>query len=284
MRSVSILILPLQASKIMRKSFILIMFTMLLASSSFSQKSGDLGVLGGVTYYLGDLNPALPFRMPKPAFGILYRQNFNSRVSLRAHGIRGKVAGDDAVSNENPERNLNFESVITEAGLQLEINFFDYFIGSRMHPITPYIFGGASVFFFEPFGNVMGAKVELQPIATEGQGTPYNLYSFSMPFGLGVKYSVNKLIGVGAEWGMRRTTTDYLDDVSATYYMDLAGKDPAAATLSELASDPLLTHNAGMQRGNSRNTDWYSFAGVSVTVKIRMLGKERCLDHQRQGY
>ncbi len=257
---------------------------MLLASSSFSQKSGDLGVLGGVTYYLGDLNPALPFRLSKPAFGILYRQNFNSRVSLRVHGLRGEVAGDDAVSKENPERNLNFESVITEAGLQLEINFFDYFIGSRMHPITPYIFGGASVFFFKPFGNVMGTKAELQPMATEGQETPYNLYAFSMPFGLGVKYSVSKLIGVGAEWGMRRTTTDYLDDVSATYYLDLAGKDPATATLSELASDPMLTHNAGMQRGNSRNTDWYSFAGVSVTVKIRMLGKERCLDHQRQGY
>lgn len=257
---------------------------MLFASSSFAQKSGDLGVLGGVTYYLGDLNPSLPFRMSKPAFGILYRQNFNTRISLRAHGIRGKVAGDDAVSNENPERNLNFESVITEAGLQLEINFFEYFIGSKMHSITPYIFGGASVFFFKPHGNVAGSNIELQPMATEGQGTPYNLYSFAMPFGLGVKYSVNKLIGVGAEWGMRKTNTDYIDDVSGTYYLDLAGKDPSTATLNELASDPLLSHNAGMQRGNSRNTDWYSFAGVSVTVKIRMLSKERCLDHQRQGY
>jgi hypothetical protein len=275
----------------MRKSFVLILFSVLFASISFAQKSGDLGVMGGVTYYLGDLNPAMPFRMSKPAFGILYRQNFNTRISLRAHGIRGKVAGDDAVSKENPERNLNFESVITEAGLQLEINFFEYFIGSKMHSITPYIFGGASVFFFDPYGNVMGEKVELQPLSTEGQGSaaypdrsPYNLYAFSMPFGLGVKYSVNKLIGVGAEWGMRKTTTDYLDDVSQTYYLNLAGVDPAAVSVTELASDPLLTHNAGMQRGNSRNTDWYSFAGVSVTVKIRMLSKERCLDHQRQGY
>jgi hypothetical protein len=83
---------------------------------------------------------------------------------------------------------------------------------------------------------------------------------------------------------MRKTTTDYLDDVSQTYYLDLAGVDPATVTQKELASDPLLNHNAGMQRGNSRNTDWYSFAGVSLTVKIRMLSKERCLDHQRQGY
>jgi hypothetical protein len=288
---VSIIILPLQASKIMRKSFIIIMFLVLFASLSRAQKSGDVGLLGGVTYYMGELNPSMPFRMPKPAFGIMYRQNFNSRISLRVHAIRGTVAGDDAVSKANPERNLNFESNITEAGLQFEINFFEYYIGSRMHSITPYIFGGASVFSFKPFGNVSGATVELQPLATEGQGTasypdrkPYNLYAFSMPFGIGVKYSVSKLIGLGAEWGMRKTSTDYLDDVSQTYYLDLSGTNPANASIPELASDPLLTHSAGMQRGNSRNNDWYSFAGVSVTVKIRMLGKEHCLDHQREGY
>lgn len=284
MSSVSIIILPLHALKIMRKIFVLCMFTVLLAPYTFAQQSGDLGLMGGVTYYIGDLNPAMPFRLAKPAYGILYRQNINTRISVRAHGLRGEVAGDDAISKANSQRNLNFNSVLTEAGLQLEINFLEYYIGSKMHAITPYIFGGASVFFFEPMANVNGVKVDLQPMVTEGQGTPYKLYSFSMPFGLGVKYSLNKLIGVGAEWGMRKTLTDYLDDVSKTYYLDLAGTDPATATLAELASDPLLTHNAGMQRGNSRNTDWYSFAGVSVTVKIRMLSKERCLDHQREGY
>jgi hypothetical protein len=275
----------------MRKSFRLLLFTVLFVSSAYAQKSGDVGILGGVTYYMGDLNPSMPFIMSKPAFGILYRQNFNTRISLRLHGIRGQVAGDDAVSNANPERNLNFESSITEAGAQIEINFFEYFIGSRMHSITPYIFGGTSVFFFNPYGNVAGSRVELQPLATEGQGTtvyperkPYNLYAFSMPFGLGVKYSVSKLIGVGAEWGMRKTSTDYLDDVSQTYYLDLAGTNPANASTVELASDPLLSHTTGMQRGNSRNNDWYSFAGVSVTFKIRIFGKEHCLDHQREGY
>jgi hypothetical protein len=284
MRSVSIIILPLHASKIMRKITVFILFLVLFAPIAYAQKSGDLGLLGGVTYYVGDLNPAMPFRLSKPAFGIMYRQNFNTRLSLRVHGIRGSVAGSDAVSNANPERDLNFESKITEAGLQFEINFLEYFIGSKQHPVTPYIFGGAAVFFFKPFGDVKGSNVELQPLTTEGQSKVYNLYSFSVPFGLGVKYSVSKLFGIGAEWGMRRTFTDYLDDVSQTYYLDLAGTNPATATINELASDPLLTHNAGMQRGNSRDTDWYSFAGISVTVKIRMLSKERCLDHQREGY
>ena len=268
----------------MLKTSVFILFLMLAAPLLYAQKSGDLGIMGGVTYYIGDLNPAMPFRMSKPAYGILYRQNFNTRISLRAHGLLGTVAGNDAISKANPERNLNFESKITEAGLQLEINFFEYFIGSKLHPITPYLFGGAAYTMFKPYGNVQGANVELQPLKTEGQATAYNLHTISMPFGLGVKYSVSKLIGVGAEWGMRRTTTDYLDDVSKTFYLDLEGSNPATATIADLASDPTLAHNNGMQRGNSRDTDWYSFAGVSVTVKIRMLGKERCLDHQREGY
>jgi hypothetical protein len=257
---------------------------MVLAPFAYAQKSGDIGLLGGVTYYLGDLNPGMPFQLSKPAFGIMYRQNFNKRISLRVHGLRGSVAGDDAVSKTNQERNLNFESKITEAGVQLEINFFEYSIGSRMHVISPYLFGGPTVFYFKPFGNLPGGKTELAPLYTEGQAKKYNLYAFSGSFGLGVKYSISKLLGVGAEWGMRKTTTDYLDDVSKTYYLNLAGKDPATASIPELASDPLLSHNAGMQRGNSRNTDWYSFAGVSVTFKIRMLEKEKCLDHQREGY
>ena len=274
----------MHASKIMAKTSIFILFLMLLGPSIHAQKSGDLGIMGGVTYYIGDLNPALPFRMSKPAYGILYRQNFNSRISLRAHGLFGTVAGDDAISKANPERNLNFESKITETGLQLEINFFEYYIGSRMHPITPYLFGGAALTLFKPNGNVQGTNVELQPLKTEGQSVPYDLYTISFPFGLGVKYSVSKLIGVGAEWGMRKTSTDYLDDVSKTFYLDLIGRSPATATVAELDSDPTFTHNSGMQRGNSRDTDWYSFAGISLTVKIRMLAKENCLDHQREGY
>lgn len=165
----------------MKKIFISLLFLLMLAPIIMAQKSGDLGIMGGVTYYTGDLNPALPFRMSKPAIGIFYRQNINSRISVRAHGLLGNVAGDDAVSKANTQRNLNFESRIYEGGMQLEINFLEYFIGSRMHPISPYIFGGATVFFFKPIGVITnpsaradfsGAAVELQPLHTEGQSSP----------------------------------------------------------------------------------------------------------------
>ncbi len=277
--------------KFMRKSSVLSLFLLLLAPVLFAQPSGDIGVFGGVSYYLGDLNPARPFLLSKPAYGVLYRYNMNHRLSLQGHFLHGKVEGSDARSNADPTRNLNFSSTLNEAGVQFEVNFFEYFLGSRMHWWSPYIFGGTSVFFFKPLGTVDGGQVELQPMGTEGQGSsvfpdrkPYKLYAFSMPFGIGMKVSLGKLVGVGAEWGMRKTTTDYLDDVSTTYYLNLAGTNPAQIPAKALASDPDHTHSAGMQRGNSKTKDWYSFAGITLVVKIRMLGKEKCLDHQREGY
>jgi len=277
--------------KNMRRICIFLVFLLLLTHSLLAQRTGDLGVFGGVSYYMGDLNTQKLFLSPKPAYGILYRYNLNHRLAIQGHYLHGALEASDAKSKVNPSRNLNFTSPVDEAGVQFEVNFFEYFIGSKMHWWTPYIFGGGSVFFFKPSGIVNGAKVELKPLGTEGQGStvypdrdPYHLYSFSVPFGVGFKVSVNKLIGIGAEWGMRKTLTDYLDDVSKTYYLDLAGANPAQVSPAAYASDPTLSHNKGMQRGNSKDKDWYSFAGITVVVKIRMLNKERCLDHQREGY
>jgi hypothetical protein len=271
--------------KIMHRICFLLLFFIFLTIGAQAQRSSELGVSGGLSYYVGELNPGKPFTLVQPAYGIFYRLNLNSRIAWQLHGNRGKVKGDDAVSNFLPGRHLNFESPVTEIGIQFEVNFMDYFVGSVRHRITPYIFGGAGIFMFKPSGIINGTKSELRPLTTEGQGLPgrpkeYKLTSVSFPMGIGAKFSLNQYIGIGIEWGVRKTTTDYLDDVSTTYYRDLAGKIPGEASPAELASDPTLSHQAEMQRGNSKNNDWYSFALISVSVKVRMLQKKHCLDNQ----
>ena len=47
---------------------------------------------------------------------------------------------------------------------------------------------------------------------------PIALVSMAIPFGVGLKWNLGKYFSVGAEWGMRLTFTDYLDDVSGVYY------------------------------------------------------------------
>jgi len=273
----------------MHRICLLLLFFIFLTIGAYAQRSSELGVSGGLSYYVGELNPGRPFTLVQPAYGIFYRLNLNSRIAWQLHANRGKVKGDDAVTGFFPDRYLNFESPVTEIGVQFEVNFLDYFVGSVRHRITPYVFGGAGIFMFKPTGVINGEKYELRPLTTEGQGLAgrpkeYKLTSVSFPMGLGAKFSLSQYVGIGFEWGVRKTTTDYLDDISTTYYLDQAGKTPGEVSTAGLASDPTLSHQADMQRGNSKNKDWYSFALISISVKIRMLQKQHCLDNQSSPY
>ncbi len=119
----------------------------------------------------------------------------------------------------------------------------------------------------------------MQPLGTEGQGLngaashrKYKLVQISIPFGVGVKTNLAKNIGLSIEWGMRKTFTDYLDDVSQSYYDPkalTAAHGPTSALLSDksIGNDPNYT-NTGRQRGNPTTKDWYSFAGIALTIKL----------------
>jgi hypothetical protein len=246
---------------------------------AFSQR-GELGVFGGVAYYIGELNPGVQFDQLEPAYGLVYRYNFNTRLAARLTATQATVKGSDVKNGFMEERGLFFESKVNEAALVLELNFLDYFTGSDRSYVTSYIFGGVGVFGFKPEAD--GA--DLQSMGTEGQNEAYDgrgkykLLSMAIPFGMGVKYSPWKKLCIAAEWGMRKTMTDYLDDVSTTYYFDASSVDPENAKPHQLLSDPSLSHKEGMQRGNPQNNDWYSFAGISITYKFTLRNTTRCRD------
>lgn len=259
----------------------------LLAQSLSAQHWGEFGLVAGGSYYMGDLNPSKPFLMTRGAVGILYRYNFNQRVAVRGNFIYGGVQGDDQVSKANTDRALSFKSYIAEIGSQVEVNFFDYRLGSDLNNFSPYIFGGVSYFGFNPTRKIEGHILDLRSLRTEGQGSiiypgrkPYDKWAWAIPFGLGAKLSISKTVGLGIEWGMRKTFTDYLDDVSKTYYLDLAGKyaNINDASVAEKATDPTASHAKDMQRGNAHNNDWYSFALVSVVVKLKIKNDGNCLE------
>ena len=106
--------------------------------------------------------------------------------------------------------------------------------------------------------------------------TPYKTYSFGIPFGLGVKISLARRLGLAVFWEMHKTFTDYLDDVSTTYYM--VGSTINKDDPSRLLSDPTRSYDPGMERGNPRNNDWYSFSGITLTYKFNLVSRKRCRD------
>ena len=251
-----------------------------LYGSSLSAQSLEAGIYGGGCYYLGDLNPGKHFLNYDIAYGVLARYVINDRWAVKLSAYRGKVKGNSSQSKFMPERELSFSSPVTDISAVAEFNFFDFYIGSRKHWITPYIYAGFSFFFFNP----KDGGVSLQSIGTEGQmvgyegRTPYKKFSFGIPLGLGVKVSLARRLGITVFWEIHKTFTDYLDDVSKTYY--LTGSSIIKDDPSQFLSDPTMSYNPGMQRGNSRNNDWYSFSGVTLTYKFNLAGRRRCRDLQ----
>lgn len=246
----------------------------------------EAGIFLGGSYYIGELNQKHLNQFTKPAGGLVFRYNFNKRLSARANALFGIVEAHDsyAESAAQKQRNLSFKSNIIEGSVQLEFNFLDYEIGNENRKFSPYIFGGIAGYNFKPMGDFGGTWVALQPLGTEGQGLPngasqkkYKRTQISLPFGVGIKTNLSEMIGLSLEWGMRKTFTDYLDDVSKTYYdpaLIAASTGPAAAYLSDpsIGTDPNYS-NVGRQRGNPTNKDWYSFVGIALTLKFK--GKQK---------
>jgi hypothetical protein len=289
------------SSKTMKKLIFSTLICGFALSSAFAQRSEIGGFVGG-SFYLGDLNQTL-FSQTQLAAGVIYRYNLNTRWTIRGNAFWGTVKADDEKHN-NP-RNLSFRSRINEFSLQAEINFLPYFTGSRTrYRFSPYIFGGVGLFTFNPQAyhyNTLALKgewVDLAPLSTEGQGLAeypdikaYNTTQLCFPFGLGFKYSLNSTFAIGVEWGMRFTTTDYLDDVSGNYInLEVLARErsPLAAQLSD-RSDPLFhtdgtrVNPEGSRRGSSNKRDWYSFVGITLTAKIGRINRESCPAHRQSG-
>ncbi len=255
------------------KRHLILCLIIIFSLPCFAQKS-EIGAMVGSSFYLGDLNPRTVFGMPQVAGGIVYRYNFSPRWALKADILFAEIKGDDAITNKQYERNLSFKSPITEIGAQVELNFFRLYNERGKNFFSPYIFAGIAIFSFNPqAADKDGTYYALQHIGTEGQGMDgekdfYSLVNCAIPFGIGIRFNIARYISIGAEWGMRYTFTDYLDDVSGNYYDNQALSIKRGEAVARLADKSDILHEAGTARGNSTTKDWYSFAGVIVTFKF----------------
>jgi hypothetical protein len=251
---------------------------LLIFTLSSNAQIHEGGIMLGGSYYIGDLNPYGHFKNTNFAFGAVYRQSPNDRISYRANLNYGRVEGYDSQSTSelHQARNLHFRSNIVEVSTVLEISYFPYIIGDNKKPFTPYLFAGLSYFRMNPKAELDGNWIELQPLSTEGQNTSanpskrrYSLNQMAIPFGLGFKFNLSKTLSMNIEWGMRRTFTDYLDDVSGVYPdKNILHKEvsPLAVEFSDRSIEK--TNPSGYQRGSSNSTDWYIFTGISITYRI----------------
>jgi len=261
---------------------ILLSLALLFSVCLDAQEHHELGIMGGVANYYGDLQPSfLPSYGYKPVAGIFYKYFMNPFIGLRCGATYNSLYAADSRSDNAADRarNLSFYTNLYELHGALEINFLPVEVKKRK--FSPYIFGGISGFYFNPYAyDNAGNKVFLKPLSTEGEGLsiypdrkPYSLVNMAFPFGGGLKFFIGRRMVLCAEVGYRYTNTDYLDDVSKSYVnlnVLQANKGTLAAQMSYRGNTATgwggNYPNYGVARGDNHANDWYWYGNLSLSV------------------
>lgn len=295
-----------------------IIYLLLITGASQAQSwryvRSELSVGIGASNFMGDLGGSrgigvqgpkdFKIQPTRPTLALGYKYMLMPEISLKANAMWGYVSGDDKHTKNviRSARNLSFRSVIGE--LSATVEFFPW--GERIGPkykirgvngnetfsVMPYFFVGIGATFFNPKAKLNDDWVALQPLGTEGQGLngrpdKYSRVAMAFPIGMGLKYAFNKTLSISFDVSVRYTTTDYMDDVSTSYYhLDQieAAYGPDAAALSDRTpdADKALGINGVnamgdgrfnfLQRGDPSQNDAYMFAIISVHYRLRKLG------------
>lgn len=270
-----------------------ILLYLVIVTSAFAQQRSSFSYLKktkhelrlgvGITQFLGDLgglnktgtdySPVdLELNLTKPAFSVAYCYQWHPRFLTSVNFNYAQVAGNDALTKDiyRNNRNLNFKSNIFELDARAEVVLFGstqtkrYNIkktGQRkkkQHQLLGFV--GIGAFYFNPKGRppVTGNWEELHSLHTEGQGLPngpkqYKRVALCLPMGLYYRLVINNKWSIGAELCYYKTFTDYIDDVSTSYYSPQALKQNYGDLSAQMA-DPSLGNIAGATAPNADGT------------------------------
>ncbi|MDL2241060.1 DUF6089 family protein, partial [Bacteroidales bacterium OttesenSCG-928-K22] len=224
-----------------------------------------VGINGGASYCLGDINPGKHFIESDYTFGAYYRYNFSRRISFKMSANYAKFHSSDQISKEDLVRNAWFKSNIIDISLRGEINFLPFYIGAKREVITPYLTGGVSMavplkveggFLDDTYKfNEHGLITPTESLTNNSNVAP------SLAIGFGVKVSLSKKLGMHAEWVMNKTFVDWLDGI---YYYN---------------NEAFFKRNNILYVCNTANSDWYSMIQIGISYKFETPEKKKCLEH-----
>jgi hypothetical protein len=249
--------------------------------------------------------------------------HMNPYLALRVGLGYGVIRAADSLNRKKDTnyRGLHFRTPVTEASFQVVVEPFannDYYRARKQNDV--YFMAGIAFFYFNPqtqpghfLSNMDPLRfprhdqwIDLQPIGTEGQNLPadvrsalgipepYRRFQVAIPFGIGYRRAISRLVDLRVEISLRKTFTDYIDDVSRTYvdpsllippikgeqafYLsDRSGYANYSAGRSMNPNNPYyqgaypFIHGPGPKerRGDSGDNDWYGFISVGFSRILR---------------
>jgi hypothetical protein len=224
-----------------------------LSVSGFSQITADIGIWGGWSGYMGDIEEMTLTQSSFPLIGVFYRQNFNQRISARAMFLTGPIAAKGTIQNTA----WDFDKNIQDLSFQVEVNYLRYMLGNKKHPFSSYITAGVGTTFFSYRLDPARLSV-FNPTHNKGTASvSKSVAALTLPFGFGFKFNMGKRLGIGVEYQMRKIFSDKLDDLD----------------------DPLANFNSQGKEINYsnffHNNDWTGFLGLQLTYSV-YLGAKAC--------
>jgi hypothetical protein len=254
-------------------------------------QSLDLEIGIGKAVYNGDLSHHGPLYSKEEAnnshsFGLSY--SFNKSWIIKGQYTRTKLEGSDKYATNQGliNRNLHFWAPINEYSTTLQYHFLPTFDITSNH-LSPYITVGMGIFHFKPHALYEGKNYELQPMSTEGQGlpgntsAPYQLSETNIQIGAGIRIKLTKSLSITLSSILRRLTTDYLDDVSGSYYNINQLAIYNGVTAAKLAyrsgelSNDLPETVDGLARGNPNNNDSYIIHQITFAYSLYTKSKNQ---------
>jgi hypothetical protein len=225
------------SSKAFYSGILLIFLLVLPSKHSTAQRKSDIGLIGGASYYMGDVNHTRHFYAPSLAGGIIYRYNLNPRHSFRFSGIYTTLKGNDNDFEDAFQQNrlISFKTSVIDLTITTEFNFKDYRPTKlRKDRYSPYVSAGIG-YASAITSDVQSMSAALDPNTKAKSAT-------TIIFGGGFKYNLARKWSMGAEWTFRKTLSDMLDG----------------------------TENIGAEAHGVffHNNDWYSIIGLFITYKI----------------
>ncbi|MDC3407248.1 hypothetical protein OAZ27_06110 [Bacteroidia bacterium] len=181
-----------------------------------------------------------------------------------------RLYGDDKeAKSSRTKRNIHVRTDIFETIVKVEYTFNRSGI---------YLNLGGGLCFFKPKAQLDGTWYDLRPLGTEGQNidpekSVYKKYTPIIPFGVGKKFELNNNMSIAIDCSLRKSFSDYLDDVSTKYYDREAIGDHSgdvAKQLSSRAGAYAPTHaEPGSIRGNPNFNDNYFFIGFKLSSRLQ---------------
>lgn len=248
---------------------------MLTFGSIASAQQWEIGLNGGMTGYMGDINPSNPLYFKRIGGGIHAKYNINPTWGIRSNASFAPIYGTDEDFDAlyQQQRNLKFRNNILELAVMAEFNFFKFIGGREFNNYTPYIFAGLAALHHDPYVRMANESIYLKEMELEideDESTiTYSNLAMSIPFGAGFKYNFKGPWTFGCELMYRTVMSNYIDNIGGFYNAHVSPISSDKKYLRKhYLSDPsikLSSNNNGTLRGSGNKFDGFMSASITLT-------------------